>query len=322
MGETVARRADRRRDARVTDERSWGFAPGDTIVPGLHAWALLGDGRRCETWLAWCAERWSAVAIKLPRPDRIDARTRAALAREANVVRRVAHSGVQRLIGGELDGARPYLLFEYVEGPTLDSLLEDQGALRPADVVRLGLQLAAVLHYVHGRSLVHCDLKPANVALQEGRVLLLDFDIARELGEGSARTRARGTADYMAPEQIRGSPARPAMDLFALGATLYEAAADAPAFEGSDEAGGTRYAQLEGQPTPLRTLVPATPAALDRAICALLDPDPRRRPANALEALRLLAAALPPRERGLWPRWVTPILARAAAETRAWPAEG
>jgi serine/threonine protein kinase len=221
---------------------------------------------------------------------------------------------VQRLIRAELDVARPYLLFEYVEGPTLESLLEDRGALRPADVVRLGLQLAAVLHYVHGRGLVHCDLKPANVALHEGRAILLDFDVARAIGEGSASTRARGTADYMAPEQIRGARAQPGMDLFALGATLYEAAADAPAFEGSDEPGETRYAQLEGRPAPLRTLAPAAPAALERAIHALLDPDADRRPASALTALRLLAAALPPGELGLWPRWVTPVLARAATE--------
>jgi serine/threonine-protein kinase len=300
--------------ARAPSERSWAFAPGDAIAPGLHAWALLGDGRRCETWLAWCLERCAPVAVKLPRPGRVDGRSREALAREARMARALVHPGVQRLLGEALGGERPHLVFEYVEGPTLESKLDEDGPLRPGDVARLGLQLASVLHYVHGRGVVHCDVKPSNVALRDGRAVLLDFDVARATGEAGDAARARGTADYMAPEQVRGGCARPAMDLFALGATLYEAAAGAPAFAGSDD-GPVVYAQLEGPPPPLRALDPSIPAPLERAVLALLDPDPGRRPSSALAALALLARALPAREPGLWPRWMGRVLRGAAAAT-------
>jgi serine/threonine protein kinase len=199
----------------------------------------------------------------------------------------------------------PYLVFEYVAGPTLADVLDEKGRLAPANVVRLGLQLASALHYVHGRGIVHCDLKPTNLAIRDGRAVLLDFDIARKIGEGGAGTKARGSAHYMAPEQVRCEPAAPAMDLFALGATLYEAATDIMVFDSEEEEPGLVYRQLTEQPAPLRSVDPAIPDGLDHAICALLEPNPQRRPRTAMAALVLLASALPPDEEGLWPKWAT-----------------
>jgi len=295
-------------DASPAEGGSWAFTPGDEIVPGVHAWALLGDGRRCETWLAWCVRRWAPVAIKLPRPDCINERTYQALSREANTVAPLMHPAIQRLLEAHCEDPLPYLVFEYVEGPTLADLLDEKGRLAPADVIRLGMQLACALHYIHGRGVVHCDLKPTNLALRDGRAVLIDFDIARRIGEGGTGTKARGSAHYMAPEQIHGDPATPSMDLFALGATLYEAATDVIAFDSEGEESGLVYRQLTQRPALPRSIDPSIHEELEQVIWTLLDPDPQRRPHTAMAALALLARVLPPGEQGLWPAWATGIM--------------
>jgi eukaryotic-like serine/threonine-protein kinase len=293
-------------------ESSWACRAGDELVPGLRAWTLLGDGRRCETWLAWCARRWAPVAVKLPRPDQVNPEARQALAREARSVRSLTHASIQRLLEARLDGPVPHLIFEYIEGPTLASLLDEHGPLAPGDAVRLGLQVGAVLHYLHGLGVAHLDVKPQNLAVREGRAVLLDFDLASRLGQRDGRGRLRGSPPYMPPEQIARAPATPAMDLFALGATLYEAVTDRLAFDAVRSTRRTRYPQLAGPPPPVRSFNPRVPARLERAIATLLAPDPADRPPSAVAAMELLAGALPRGEPGLWPRWVGRSRAGAA----------
>jgi serine/threonine protein kinase len=289
-------------------ERRWAFVPGEEIVRGLHAWSRLGDGRRCETWLAWCVRRWAPVAIKLPRPGRIDARTTRTLAREATMVAPLVHPGLQRLLEVHLGRPLPYLVFEYVEGLTLAERLDEDGRCTPGDVVRLGMQLAAMLHYLHGQGVVHCDLKPTNVVLRDGRAVLIDFDIARRIGERGTGTKAPGSVEYMAPEQATGAPAAPSMDVFALGAVLYEAATDVIAFGRRGRRTGSDPPHLARRPARVRQIAARVPRALDEAIWSLLEPDLQRRPRTALEALALLRLALPVGQEGLWPGWVSSLL--------------
>lgn len=298
--------------ARVDEDRSWSFVPGDEIVPGVHAWALLGDGRHCETWLAWNVCLWSAVTIKLPRPNRIDERTRSALRREAQAVSSLLHPGIQRLLEADCDGDLPYLVFEYVEGPTLAEMLDEKGGLNRVEVIRLGMQIAAALHYIHGKGIVHGDVKPGNVVLRDGRAVLIDFDIARAIGEGGAGMKARGSARYMPPEQIQGEPGAASWDLFALGATLYEAATDVIVFDFDEKLEGFVHPQLTRRPAPLRSINAAIPEKLDRAVLSLLEADPQRRPPTAMAALSLLAGALPKKEQCLWPRWASKLMSDTA----------
>ena len=164
-------------------ELSWNWSPGHELAPGLLAWALLGDGRRCETWPAWDLGRWCPVAVKLPRPGS-SARAVAALAQEAQVAGPVAHPGIRRLLESRLDQPLPHLVFEYVEGPTLDDALADDGPFHPVDVLLTGMQLAAALGHLHGRGLAHLDVKPGNVVLREGRPVLIDLGL---LGQGGHR---------------------------------------------------------------------------------------------------------------------------------------
>jgi serine/threonine protein kinase len=215
-------------------ELSWNWSPGHELAPGLLAWALLGDGRRCETWLAWDLGRWCPVAVKLPRPGS-SAGAVAALAQEAQVAGPVAHPGIRRLLESRLDQPLPHLVFEYVEGPTLDDALADDGPFHPVDVLLTGMQLAAALGHLHGRGLAHLDVKPGNVVLREGRPVLIDLGLARPVGQAPAGRHRRGSPPWMAPEQVRRLPASPGMDLFALGAVLFELATGTQAFEPRDD---------------------------------------------------------------------------------------
>lgn len=289
------------------------YRPGECICEGLFAWERLGAGTRTECWLAWSVPLWSHVVVKLPHDDHIgDRRAAIRLWRESRTLRQLAHPGVQRLLE---DGHRhhvPHLVLEYVEGPTLATLLDDDGPLAPGDVVRLGMQLAACLHYVHGRGLVHLDLKPGNVVLREGRAVLLDFDITRPASHPAPRGRPHGTRAYMAPEQCLRAPADPRMDLFALGTVLYELATGRAPFERdlSDEA--CEFPQLVMAPARAQVIQPSLPAAVDVAIHALLEKDAKRRPQTALETLGLLAAALPRGDDATWPAFVDGLLEAVA----------
>jgi eukaryotic-like serine/threonine-protein kinase len=293
----------------VEPEPSWSWPPGHELAPGLLAWALLGDGRRCETWLAWDVGRWCPVAVKLPRPGGGTARAVAALAREAQVAGPVAHPGIRRLLEPRLDQPLPALVFEYVEGPTLDDALADEGPFHPIDVLLVGMQLAAALGHLHGRGLAHLDVKPGNVVLRDGRPVLIDLGLARPVGEAPAGRHRRGSPPWMAPEQVRRQPASPGMDLFALGAVLFELATGTQAFDPADDGPPERrWPQLAG-PSPLASSRNAeVPAAIDQAVAALLAPDLADRPASAGQVLALLAAAMPAdaaEEDRLWPTWAT-----------------
>src|SRR5215467_3206189 len=287
------------------------YGPGERICEGLFAWERLGEGTRTESWLAWSVPLWSHVVVKLPHEDQIDDRRAAIrLGREARTLRQLAHPGVQRLLDDVHREQVPHLVLEYVEGPTLATLLDEDGPLPAGDVVRLGMQLAACLHYVHGRGLVHLDVKPGNVVLREGRAVLLDFDITRPAGHPAPPGRPHGTRAYMAPEQCLRVPADPRMDLFALGTVLYELATGRAPFERYRSAeGGGEFPQLSIAPPRAQILQPSLPAAVDVAIHALLKKDASRRPQTALETLRLLAAALPEGDDATWPAFVDSLVA-------------
>jgi serine/threonine protein kinase len=302
---------------------SWNWAPGHELAPGLLAWALLGDGRRCETWLAWDLGRWCPVAVKLPRPGRGAGRPAGGLAREAAAAGRTAHPGVRRLLDARLDAPLPHLVFEYVEGPTLDDALAEDGPFDPVDVLLTGMQLAAALGHLHGQGLVHLDVKPGNAVLRDGRPVLIDLGLAQPVGEPPAGGHRRGSPPWMAPEQVRRRPASPSMDLFALGAVVYELATGAPAYDPADDGPPERrWPQLHGPPPRAGGRNPEVPAALDRALAVLLAPDPADRPASAAEVLALLDAAMPAGAADsdrLWPAWAGGRLPAPAASAGGRP---
>jgi len=262
-------------------EDCWRLDPGEPLLPGLLAWTQLGDGVRRETWLAWSTRHWLAVAVKLPRPGLIhDPRLRGTLRREARLMRRIDHPAFQRLLYDGSGEPVPHLVLEYVEGPSLDVVLDD-GPLSPPDVVLLGLHLGAALHYLHGSGLVHRDLKPENLVLREGWPVILDLGLAQPAGTPAKPGPPQGTDGYRAPEQERGGPASPAMDLYAAGVVLIEAATGEP------------DGDLSGLPPELAGLLQE-----------LVHPLAGRRPASAAALLARLRAVLPEDGVTPWPVWV------------------
>ena len=269
---------------------SWEFREGEAIVPGRDAVALLGAGRRYETYLAWDEHLRSLVVVKIVLPEHVDdAATLHALAGEAALLDRLAHPQLLRSFGAELAGPRPHLVLEHIEGPRLSTLIRRYGLI-VEQVLPLALNLCAALHYLSREHVVHFDVKPSNV-IMGASPRLIDLSVARTFSELPAIEAPIGTDAYMAPEQCdpdRFGEVGPATDIWGLGATLYEALARRRPFPSN----GSPFPQLEHPPAPLPDRVPR---ALADLVLPCLDPDPARRPAadELADNLEPLVDALP-----------------------------
>jgi TolB-like protein len=207
--------------------------------------------------------------------------------REARAAAAVNHPNICQIYEvGEHEG-QMFIAMERLEGESLGDRLE-RGSLPAREAVPLVLGILSALEALHGRGLVHRDLKPTNVFLTEHGVKLLDFGLARPLvattdaeerdAELTQPGMLVGTPRYMAPEQIRGEEVGPAVDLFATGALLFEMLAGRPAFEGKGLA-QVLHAALHEQPPALAGSPQA--AAVDRVIRRALEKTPARRYASA-----------------------------------------
>src|SRR5262249_21557363 len=126
------------------------------------------------------------------------------------------------------EGEVPYMVMEFVDGPSLGDRIEREGRLPEAEAVRVITQVAQALHHAHRQQVIHRDVKPDNILLAaDGRAKLTDLGLAKDCEAGPALTRAStglGTPNFMAPEQFRDAKnADPRCDIYSLGATLYMA---------------------------------------------------------------------------------------------------
>jgi serine/threonine protein kinase len=169
---------------------------------------------------------------------------------------------------------------------------------RPARIIRLRTALAQVcgaLAYVHARGIVHRDIKPTNIMVDDQRVArLMDFGLVKTAAESedvlTHSGRVVGTYRYMSPEQAQGLPVNARSDLYSLGVILYELLAGAPPFASSEPVGLWREI-LTARPPPIATVNPGVDPTLARLAAALLEKDPARRPASAVDVLAELRAA-------------------------------
>lgn len=196
---------------------------------------------------------------------------------EAKTAASIGHPGVVRVTDTGTDPVvGPFQVSELVDGESLRSLLDREDRLAPMRAAGLVAQAAEALAAAHAKGVVHRDVKPSNLLVSDGRVLVCDFGIARlqtGLTRSSAAHTVIGTPAYMAPEQAAGKPAGPAADQYALGAVLFELLSGDPPFEG-DTPVAVAVAQLT---EPLPDPPTGTPAPLCAALRRALEKDPADR---------------------------------------------
>jgi serine/threonine protein kinase len=282
----------------VGETSSWGFAEGEELHPGRHVSRLLGGGRRYEAYLVWDDGLHALVVVKILRPALVDSPgPLAGLASEARALAALSHPIVVRSFDAVLDGDRPHLVLEYLDGPRLSTLVRRYGVI-VEQLLPLTLELCSALHYMHGRGFLHLDVKPRNIVMS-AKPRLIDLSIAAPIEDARETTEPVGTDAYMAPEQCdteRFSEIGPRTDIWGLGVTMYEALARRRPFVAAE---GVRFPQLTSRPDPLPKDV-ATP--LTEAIMACLEPQPFDRPSAAELAATVepWAAALPGPRLGLF----------------------
>ncbi|MEU0004911.1 serine/threonine-protein kinase [Streptomyces sp. NPDC006314] len=276
------------------------LAPGTEPVPGYAILAGLTRTGWLDVYDAWSEERDCRCVIKVVRPDRRDEEQLGErLLREGRWLRDFTHPHLVRAYD-VFTSPEPLVVLETLTGETLSHLLH-RLRHRPsaADVALLGVQLCSAVHYLHGRGLLHLDLKPSNVVVDCGHAKVLDLSVARPAGPAPAGV---GTCCYLAPEQARGGTLTPAADVWGIGITLFEAACGDVPFECA-ATGGTGPGGPDGWcPQPERSAPPVgsrrrLPPPLAAAVDSCLRADPSARPTVAGLAAALEATLPVPRRR-------------------------
>ena len=256
--------------------------------------ALLGQGQMGVVFRARRETDDSSVALKILRDELAgDDLYRRRFEREARIASELAHEHVVPVVDfGEASG-RLYIAALYVRGVSLLERIASQGVLSLAEALRLVSDLSGALEALHARGLVHRDVKPANVMIDErGAAALTDFGLARGVADTVLTKTGMvvGTVDYLAPELIRGQPASHSSDIYALGCVVYECLAGAPPF--ADKAYvETLLAHVRDEPRDLSELRPDLSESVSWTVLKALAKDPGQRPPTATAYARLLRAS-------------------------------
>ncbi|MFF3647909.1 serine/threonine-protein kinase [Streptomyces sp. NPDC002181] len=269
----------------------------------------IGSGGMGKVWRAHDELLHRTVAVKeltaglyVAQADRevLHARTQ----KEARAAARIQHPAVVVVHDVLEHDDRPWIVMEYIDGPSLADAAKAAGRIEPAEAARIGLHVLGALRAAHAVGVLHRDVKPGNVLLaKDGRVLLTDFGIAAIEGDSSITRTGEivGSIDYLAPERVTGGTPGTSSDLWSLGATLYTAVEARSPFRRTSPISSLQ-AVVNDEPPALRQA-----GALGPVITALLRKDPGERP-SAQETERMLIEAMEGRQ---------PKAAQAYVPTRA-----
>lgn len=248
---------------------------------------IVGQGGMGIVLKAFDRTQSRFIAVKVPAPGFWDdQQARERFAREARAAASIVHDNVVEIHGvAEFNGI-PYFTMPYLRGASLQKRIDRQGPLSPEEILRIAKQIAAGLSAAHAQGLVHRDVKPANILLNDGaeRVWITDFGIA-QLGTDARITQTgliTGTPQYMSPEQVRGETVDSRSDLFSLGSVMYAMCTGRPPFE--SESGYELLNQVvAASPQRIEELNPSIPLWLAAVISNLHSSAPEERCQTAAE---------------------------------------
>jgi serine/threonine-protein kinase len=259
---------------------------------------VLGKGGMGVVLKAWDPALRRTVAIKVLSPMLATSGAfRQRFEREARAAAAVVHHHVVAIYHIDTDETSklPYLVMPCISGRSLQERIDRDGPLDMPVVLRIGMQAASGLAAAHAQGIVHRDVKPANILLENGveRVVLTDFGLARAVDDASLTQSGviAGTPQYMSPEQSRGEPADVRSDLFSLGSVLYAMCAGRPPFRASSALAVLRRVSDE-EARPIREVNPAVPEGLAAVIQKLHAKDPADRYQTAAEVAAVLGQML------------------------------
>ena len=269
----------------------------------------LGRGGMAEVFKAWDLQRATYLAVKVLREDLSrDLVFLNRFQREALTLAKLHHPNIVRFYGLETDHLTVYMLMDFIEGSTLqDEIFLSKGQPLAENIIWLVLQsICSALHYAHSMGLVHCDIKPGNIMInQHSEVLLTDFGIARMTDTATATMIGFGTPAYMAPELVRGQDPTSQSDIYSLGIVLYEmiTGGERPfTGERAQTSGPTsekvRWEQLHLAPPSPREHNPNISEELESVIIRCLVKEPQQRFASVLDLLNVLGQAIENRDPG------------------------
>jgi serine/threonine-protein kinase len=254
---------------------------------------ILGRGGMGAVYTAVHAKSGQRVAVKLISPHVSDERKfRDRFNAEIETLKLLRHRNIVQLIGYGEEKGQLFYSMELVEGESLQKRIRREKRLDWLGAIDIAIQVCSALKHAHDIGVIHRDLKPANLVLTEhDQVKLVDFGIAKIFGYGeqTAVGSVLGTADYMAPEQVRNEGITPRTDLYALGSVMYAMLSGRPPFRGKNVT-EVIEALTRDQPIPLDVIIPDLPEAVTELVHDLLQKDPADRPPTARAVMNRLKA--------------------------------
>ena len=303
----------------------------DTIIDGRYrVLKKLGSGGMADVYCALDQQLGRQVALKLLyRHFAADEQFVERFRREASSAAGLQHPNIVGIYDrGEWDGTY-YIAMEFIEGRTLKDVIRERGPAPSEAAVDIVLQILRAARFAHQRGVVHRDIKPHNVLIDDdGRVKVADFGIARAGASDMTETGLiMGTSQYLSPEQAQGKPVDARSDLYSIGIVLYELLTGRVPFDAESPV-AVALKQVSEVPVPPRELNPEIPPALDAVVLRALEKVPAQRFADAdefiaaLQSGRLEPIPAPPpvvevleeeEDRGRrWWLWLLILLALAA----------
>jgi len=265
---------------------------GQVVKGKYRIYDEVGAGGFATVYLGRNLETNEIVAIKiLSQQFTREARYVERFRREAALAERLKHPNIVRILDHGIENGMHFLVMEYVEGLTLDRIIERKGQLSVEQTVAYAEQICAGLDAAYRAGVVHRDIKPANIMITpEGTVKIMDFGIARmESMAGLTQSGMfMGTPRYISPEMARGAGADIRSDLYAVGLLMYEMLTGSPPFDAENPWAVLRQ-QIESEAPPVRKIRPDVPQWLEAIISRAIAKDPNRRfqtPGEMLAALR------------------------------------